>query len=80
MTLEQERAAQEAMSLKANDYLMGALADLRREATEALVRLDATEADKIRDAQSLARCIDSLMAKIEMAIAAGKPRKTSGVA
>lgn len=61
-------ASLEAERLRADPALAGALITMRREALEALAKIDATETDKIRDAQAKVRAIDGLTTEIATAI------------
>lgn len=58
----------EAERLRADPALANALISLRRDALEQLAQIDATETDKIRDAQASVRAIDGLTTHIAHAI------------
>ncbi len=58
----------EAERLRADPALANALISLRRDALEQLAQIDATDADKIRDAQASVRAIDGLTTHIAHAI------------
>lgn len=74
-----EQLAHEAQRLKDNEALQDALAYIRSEALEGLVRTPATDTEAIRDHQARVRVIDDFLARIEATIRNGQPRKQSGI-
>lgn len=76
---DKEQLAGEARRIKENEALQAALAYLRSEALEALVRTPATETETIRDHQAKVRVVDDFLARIEAIIRNGQPRKQSGI-
>lgn len=77
-----DHAAQEAMSLRDNQYLQAALDTLRSTALEAMATVEPTDADTIRDHQATVRVIDGLRQRISVTLAEAerKARTKSGVA
>jgi hypothetical protein len=74
-----EQLAAEAQRIKENEALQEALAYLRSEALEGLVRTPATDAEAIRDHQARVRVVDDFLARIEAIIRNGQPRKQAGI-
>lgn len=58
----------EAERLRSDPAFAAALLAMRRDALEALVGLEATETERIRDAQAMVRAIDALTTHIANAI------------
>ena len=69
----------EAQRLKENEAFQIALAHLRSEALEGLVRTPATDAEAIRDHQAAVRVVDDFLARIDVIIRNGQPRKQAGI-
>lgn len=77
--MTKEQAAAEAQRLKDNEVFLDALAHLRSEALEGLVRAPATDTEAIRDRQAVVRVVDDFLARIEAIIRSDRPRKQAGI-
>lgn len=75
---ELEQEAVEAEQLRTDPAFQRAILAIRKEAVEALIGCDATDADAIREKQALIRAIDGLCGEIANAILRS-PRKTLAV-
>ncbi len=77
--MDKAQLAAEAQRIKENEAFQFALAQLRSEALEGLVRTPATDAEAIRDHQAIVRVVDDFLARIEAIIRNGQPRKQAGI-
>lgn len=77
--MDKDQLAREAQNLKENEVFQLALDTMRSEALEALVRIEATEADLIRSHQARVRVVDDLRGNLEAFIRAGLPKKAHGI-
>jgi hypothetical protein len=77
--MDKAQLAHEAQRLKDNEAFQEALAYMRTEALEGLVRTPATDAEAIRDHQAKVRVVDDFLARIEAIIRNGQPRKQAGI-
>lgn len=76
---EQDKALA-AGHLLSEPMLLDAIASLRADALESMVRIPATDADKIREYQAHVIALDGLVARLKSAILAGTPVKRQAVA
>ena len=74
-----EQIAREAQNIKDNEAFQMALGAMRRDAIEALVSVNATDVDKIRDHQATVRVVDELRANLEALIRKGQRPKAPGL-
>jgi len=74
-----EQIALAAQSIKDNEAFQMALGAMRRDAIEALVSVNATDADKIRDHQATVKVVDELRANLDALIRKGQPPKAPGL-
>jgi hypothetical protein len=77
--MDKSQLAAEAQRIKENEALQKALADIRRDALEALVLTPATDTETIRNHQTTARVVHDFLARIEATIRDGQPRKQAGI-
>lgn len=78
--MDTDQIAQLAMSLRDNEVFQMALDNQRNGAIEALIRVDATDANAIHSYQATVRVVDELRSDIEGFIASGAPKKKPGLA
>lgn len=74
-----DQIAHEAQSIKDNEAFQMAIGAMRRDAIEALIAVDATDADKIRDHQATVRVVDELRSSLEALIRKGQQPRAPGL-
>lgn len=77
--MDKAQLALEAQRVKDNEAFQEAMTYLRSNALEALVRTPATDAEAIRDHQAVVRVVDDFLARIDVTIRNGQPRKQAGI-
>jgi len=74
-----EQIAREAQNIKDNEACQMAIGAMRRDAIEALIAVEATDADKIRDHQATVRVVDELQSNLEALIRKGQQPRAPGL-
>lgn len=72
--------AQLAQSLKDNEAFQLALTNVRADAIDKLIRIDADDRNGLIEAQATVKVVDEIRDNLEQFIRSGKPRAASGIA
>lgn len=78
--MDNDKFAQQAMSLRDNDAFQTALDNLRKGALEALATVAAGDQAAIHQQQAIVKVVDDIRSDIEAFIRTGSPKTKPGLA